>query len=641
MSSSVVASAAPGDPGDVPISGPDVSNWNHPNGSCINWKLVAAGDPATNTPPRSFAFIKATEGTTYTNPYLNGCGGHLTQGDWVGTRLAGMARAAYHFARPSLPLSDAVNEAKFFVSVIGDQQQANTLAPVLDLEESGGLTPAQLILWTQAWVDTVRNATGRVPIIYTYPNFWQYAMAGSEAFHSYPVWMADYRAPTVGPYLPVQGNWPSWSFWQFTSSARQPGIQGRVDMSNFSGDAAALAGLADGTAPLQWTPVAPTPPVKVAASAGNHSLTVTWLPADNGGALVTSYTVNVSNGTTVTVGGTTTSAVIGGLTNGVPYSVTVTATNAVGTSPISLSTRPATPQIPTSITSWLTTDTLSYGDSTVMNGTVVRLDTGAALPGETVLVWQRPAGTTTWTQVASLITDQSGTATYPFTPLESTDTRMTWAPSVPAFKPQTTLVRTATVSDIAAAFTVTPPQLTVRPGHGAALSAVLSRVDTSAPVGGAVVDVATRAVGTTLWVPAVSLTADANGAVSWQFMPAGNTEVRLHWTPVLHWAARDATVVVSVQPTISAALSTTRARVRQPVRLTGLASTVLVGRRIALQRIISGVATTIAYTRVTAASTYGFVVSATRPGIYSYRVVVPPTPTYVATQTKPVTLRVS
>ena len=131
IASTPLASAAPGDPGDVPIAGPDVSNWNHPNGACIDWQKVAAGDTATRTPPRGFAFIKATEGTTYTNPYLKSCGGHLTQGDWSATRAAGMAHAAYHFARPSLPLSDAVDEAQFFVSVIGDQLQQGTLAPVL------------------------------------------------------------------------------------------------------------------------------------------------------------------------------------------------------------------------------------------------------------------------------------------------------------------------------------------------------------------------------------------------------------------------------------------------------------------------------------------------------------------------------
>ena len=640
MSTTLVASAAPGDPGDVQISGPDVADWQHPHGACIDWAKVAAGDPATHTPPRGFAFIKATESTSYTNPYLNSCGGHETQGDWSASRAAGLARAAYHFARPSLPLSDATAEAQYFVSAIGDQLQQSTLAPVLDLEESGGLTPAQLILWTQSWLDTVRQLTGRVPIIYTYPNFWRDRMAGSEAFHAYPVWMADYR-PGPTPHLPVQGNWPDWTFWQYTSTARQPGVAGgRIDMSYFNGDGAALAALADGTVPLNWVPTLPTPPVKVAASPGNALVIVSWLPADNGGALVTSYTVNVNGAPSVTVDGTTTSVIVPALTNGAPYTFTVTATNAVGASPLSLSTRAVTPQIPTEINSSLTTSVLSYGDSTAMNATLTRLDTGAVLPNETVLVWQRPVGTTPWTQVASVVTDPAGTATWPFTPQVSTDTKMTWTPVDPALHPQTSLVRTAVVNDVLTGF-ATVQRMTVRPGHGALLNAVLTRSDTAAPIAGATVDVSTRALGTAEWRPATSLVADASGANTWSFVPAVNTEVQLHWAPVPHWAAADTIVSVSVQPIISGALSPTSTRVNRPVHLTGRASAVLTGRRIALQRIISGVAHTIAYQRVSAGLTYGFAIAATQPGSYAYRVVVPGTPSYAATATKPMTLRVS
>ena len=41
MSTTLVASAAPGDPGDVAISGPDVARYQHPNGACIDWAKVA------------------------------------------------------------------------------------------------------------------------------------------------------------------------------------------------------------------------------------------------------------------------------------------------------------------------------------------------------------------------------------------------------------------------------------------------------------------------------------------------------------------------------------------------------------------------------------------------------------------------
>src|SRR5215217_9484458 len=65
-------------------TGPDVSRWQH--GSPLTWAAVKASG-------HSFAFVKATEGSGYTNPYF--------ASDWAGTRNVGLMRGAYHFARPS------------------------------------------------------------------------------------------------------------------------------------------------------------------------------------------------------------------------------------------------------------------------------------------------------------------------------------------------------------------------------------------------------------------------------------------------------------------------------------------------------------------------------------------------------------
>ena len=58
---------------------------------------------------------------------------------------------------------------------------------------------------------------------------------------------------------------------------------------------------------------------------------VTWVAPDNNGSNIQSYTVTATPGP-VTCTTTTTSCVFTGLTNGFPYSFTVTATNAIGTS---------------------------------------------------------------------------------------------------------------------------------------------------------------------------------------------------------------------------------------------------------------------------------------------------------------------
>ena len=93
----------------------------------------------------------------------------------------------------------------------------------------------------------------------------------------------------------------------------------------------------------------PGAPTGVAAAAGNAQATVSWLaPTSDGGSPITSYTVTtLSSGAQiapVTVVGN--SAVITGLTNGIGYSFTVHATNAVGNSPESGPSAVVVPTLP-------------------------------------------------------------------------------------------------------------------------------------------------------------------------------------------------------------------------------------------------------------------------------------------------------
>jgi N-acetylneuraminic acid mutarotase len=88
----------------------------------------------------------------------------------------------------------------------------------------------------------------------------------------------------------------------------------------------------------------------VHAVAGNGSASVTWNRPVDGGSAITGYVVTASpGGKHVSVGGSATSAKISGLTNGVKYTFSVVAMNALGASPgaTSNAVTPAGAPVPT------------------------------------------------------------------------------------------------------------------------------------------------------------------------------------------------------------------------------------------------------------------------------------------------------
>ncbi len=97
----------------------------------------------------------------------------------------------------------------------------------------------------------------------------------------------------------------------------------------------------------------PDPVPAVQAVRGDQSAAVSWTAPNPQGCAITGYTITTNNGVSMSVGGNVTSATFAGLTNGTPYTFTVTATNEIGNSQPSAPSNtviPAGPPLPTTIT---------------------------------------------------------------------------------------------------------------------------------------------------------------------------------------------------------------------------------------------------------------------------------------------------
>ena len=198
--------------------GIDVAAHQHPGDKPIDWKAVR------NSGVR-FAFIKATEGagraaSVSTNPWFGK--------DWKGAGSAGVLRGAYHYARPRYPLSTAASDAQRFMSVVR-QVAPGELAPVLDLEETGGLTPQALATWIDTWMRETSRRAGRPAMIYTTRGFWTSYVSDTTKFAKYPLWMANHTS--AARPVPLPGGWKAWTFWQYSANGRVAGISGVVDLN--------------------------------------------------------------------------------------------------------------------------------------------------------------------------------------------------------------------------------------------------------------------------------------------------------------------------------------------------------------------------------------------------------------------------
>ncbi|MET9374554.1 lysozyme [Streptomyces sp. NPDC002992] len=182
-----------------------------------------------------WAYVKATEGTYYKNPYF--------AQQYNGSYNVGMIRGAYHFATPDTTTGAA--QADYFVNNGGGwSRDGKTLPGALDIEWNPygstcyGKTQSGMVAWIRDFVNRYKYRTGRDPVIYTATSWWKQCTGNYSGFGSTnPLWVARY-ASTVGE-LPA--GWPYYTMWQYTSSGPTVG-----DHNHFNGDLSRVQALANG-----------------------------------------------------------------------------------------------------------------------------------------------------------------------------------------------------------------------------------------------------------------------------------------------------------------------------------------------------------------------------------------------------------
>ncbi|MCX7900574.1 MAG: glycoside hydrolase family 25 protein, partial [Methylocystis sp.] len=193
------------------VHGIDVSKYQ----GDIDWRQVKESGVA-------FAYIKATEGSDRVDSRF--------YSNWEGAKAAGVPRGAYHFVYWCREPHEEIGN---FTRVVPNDPDA--LPPVLDVEATPTSRTCHRTLYRdealrdmKAMLVLMERAYGKKPIIYTSVDLYQAIL--QDALPEYPLWVRSTK------YHPkVRYGDRKWTFWQYRSDGRIPGIVGAVDQNAFNG----------------------------------------------------------------------------------------------------------------------------------------------------------------------------------------------------------------------------------------------------------------------------------------------------------------------------------------------------------------------------------------------------------------------
>lgn len=222
------------------ITGVDLSNWQHPAGSTIDYtRAVGAGV--------SFALIEFKDELGAENPYF--------LADHAGFRSVGVVTGSYVFVRPELPLPPQA----------ADLRGLGKYGPVwADFEVTGGLSPAALVAW---WSELLNEAPETNLCTY-------------KAFLGNVPTAALTALPWIDAWGEVKPPMAACRIWGMTDAAEVPGIPTLVDLDSWIGTQSQLE-TAFGSAPAVPA-LAPASGLSIAAAASSPTGVGYWLATPAG-----------------------------------------------------------------------------------------------------------------------------------------------------------------------------------------------------------------------------------------------------------------------------------------------------------------------------------------------------------------------
>jgi lysozyme len=202
-------------PSGYTVHGIDISRYQQ----VVDWHLVC--DMRDKGAQLDFVIIKATEGTSLVDKQLDD--------NWHDSRKTRLIRGVYHYFHAN---KSGTDQANFFIKHI--DLQSRNLAPVIDIEETQGVSNAVLQKRLLECLQILQDKYDVKPIIYCNVDFYKRHLG--KDFDSYPLWAAHYHVtkPTIDR---------DWQIWQHSDAGNVNGIDGKVDFNTVNGGLLTLKAL--------------------------------------------------------------------------------------------------------------------------------------------------------------------------------------------------------------------------------------------------------------------------------------------------------------------------------------------------------------------------------------------------------------